>query len=158
MKITYIAKRSLQDGKFLCYDVIADGICFNLFLSDVVLLEEIVSAATVWLALPPNVQRTAQSYTQPLLKDGDTIEVMKGSLDEEVPTEDREVGEPILEPSPEPGEPGKSISVFPEGKPGMQWTAVEMQNYMGVHGIGYSDGDKKGKMLKKITNHWRETK
>ena len=123
MKITYIAKRS-REGKFYCYDLVADGVSFNLFLSAGAPLEKIAQHAENWLANPfPEHRRN------------DSISVLTGSLSEE----SRE--EPEESPSP-------------EGIPSMKWKAVEMQGYLGAFGIDYSDGDTKKTMLAAIEEHF----
>ena len=132
MKITYIGKRS-RDGIFYCYDLVADGIYFNLFLSDGAPPEKIAQYAEDWLVNPfPEHRRN------------DSISVIMGSLSEEEPVEE----------APPQEEPEESIRIFPEGIPSMKWKAVEMQNYLATYGIDYSDGDTKATMLVAIEKHF----
>jgi len=122
MKITYIAKRH-RDGLFHCYDVIADGIYLNLFLSEGARMEKIAQHAGHYLENPFPESRM-----------NDSITAIMGSLDA-VSQDD-------------------AIPVFPEGKPSMQWNAVEMQNYLTAFSVKYSDGDTKKVMLERIKEHY----
>ncbi len=129
MKITYIAKRN-RNGAFHCYDVVADGIYLNLFLSNGAPVEEIAQEAEEWLANPFPDQRRSDSIT-----------VVSGLL-----------GDPESIPLPEEEPPWDAD--YPEGTPSMKWTAVEMQSYLGNFGIEYSDGDAKKVMLVGIRKHF----
>lgn len=127
MKITYIAKRH-RDNKYLCHDVIADGIYLNLFLSDGAPVEKIAQHAEAWLRNPFPASRM-----------NDSIQVIMDTP--------KEVEADLAQDK-------KNIPVIPEGKPSMQWRVVEMQNYMAFHGIEYEDNDTKSMMLKKIEKHF----
>lgn len=122
MKITYIAKRS-RDGKFFCYDVVAEGIYMNLFLSEGAPVEKIALHVEDHLNNPFPEHRM-----------NDSISVIMET--------------PKVEKKSKP-----KIPVFPEGKPSMQWKVADMQNYLAAYGIGYSDGDTKKQMLESIREH-----
>jgi len=96
MEITYLAKRSRR-GRFYCYDIIADGVYFNLFLSNGSPLADIEQAAEDYLDNPFPDQRV-----------NDTIDAISGSLDTPEPETD-----PIL--------------VFPDGYPDVLLRLVEIE-------------------------------
>ena len=96
MEITYLAKR-YRGGEFYCYDIVADGVYFNLFLSNGSPLAEIEEAAEDYLDDPFPDSRL-----------NDTIAAVSGSLD-------------IPEPETDP------IYVYPENYPDVLLKFIEIE-------------------------------
>lgn len=145
MKVTYIAKRH-RDGKFYCYDVIADGSYLSLFLSEGAPVEKIALYVEDRLNNPFPEHRMNDSIS--VIMESNLLDIPR------VLVAGRWVPRPDMEASKTDNSKGGAIPVFPEGKPSMQWKSVEMQNYLAAFGIEYSDGDKKAEMLDRISEHF----